>query len=92
MITAASGVVQATVTGTGNVEPAVDDSVNFKTSGTLQDVFVHVGQHVNEGQLMATLNPSAAKLALAQANENLTAAKDQLTSARPRATSGAPPR
>lgn len=81
LITAAAGVVQSTVSGSGNVEPAVDDAVNFRTSGTLQTIDVHVGQHVRQGQLLGTLNPTSAQLALDQAGQSLTAAEDQLSAA-----------
>ena len=53
VVTAGQGVVQSTVTGSGNVAAGTDVDVNFNTSGTLQDVYVHVGQHVNGGQLLA---------------------------------------
>jgi multidrug efflux pump subunit AcrA (membrane-fusion protein) len=79
MVTAAQGVVQSTVTGTGNVAAGTDVSVNFNTSGTLQDVYVHVGQHVNGGQLLADLDPTSADLQLSQAQSQLTSAEDQLT-------------
>jgi multidrug efflux pump subunit AcrA (membrane-fusion protein) len=78
VVTAEQGVVQSTVTGSGNIAAGTDDTVNFNTSGTLQDVYVHVGQHVNSGQLLADLDPTAAQLSLDQANENLTAAEDNL--------------
>jgi multidrug efflux pump subunit AcrA (membrane-fusion protein) len=77
-ITAQQGVVQSTVSGTGNIAAGTDDTVNFNTSGTLQDVYVHVGQHVNSGQLLADLDPTAAQLSLDQANASLTAAQDNL--------------
>jgi multidrug efflux pump subunit AcrA (membrane-fusion protein) len=79
VVTAAQGVVQSTVTGTGNVAAGTDVTVNFNTSGTLQDVYVHVGQHVTGGQLLADLDPTSADLQLSQAQEQLTAADDQLT-------------
>jgi membrane fusion protein, macrolide-specific efflux system len=81
IVTAEQGVVQSTVTGSGNVEAATDVNANFQTSGTLSSVYVHVGQHVEKGQLLATLNQSSAQLTLEQAEENLTAAEDQLSSA-----------
>jgi multidrug efflux pump subunit AcrA (membrane-fusion protein) len=71
--------VQSTVTGTGNVAAGTDDTVNFQTSGTLQDVYVTTGQHVNAGQLIADLDPTSAQLSLDQANESLTAAEDNLS-------------
>ncbi|MBV9194858.1 MAG: HlyD family efflux transporter periplasmic adaptor subunit, partial [Solirubrobacterales bacterium] len=78
-VTAQDGVVQSTVSGTGNVQAATDVGANFQTSGTLSQVFVHVGQHVTDGELLATLDPTAAQLAVDQAQESLTAAQDQLT-------------
>jgi macrolide-specific efflux system membrane fusion protein len=81
VVAAVDGVVQSTVSGTGNVEPGVEDDVNFATSGTLTSVHVKVGQHVTKGELLATLDPSAAKLTLAAARATLTAARDELTSA-----------
>ena len=62
LVTAQKGVVQSTVTGSGNVEPGTEVFANFKTSGTLADVFVSIGQHVHQGQLLATLDPTSAQL------------------------------
>jgi multidrug efflux pump subunit AcrA (membrane-fusion protein) len=81
LVTAANGIVQSTVTGTGNVEPATEVEANFQTSGTLKSVYVSAGDHVVKGQLLATLDPTAAQLSLDQAQENLTAAEDDLTNA-----------
>ncbi|MGC9220787.1 MAG: HlyD family efflux transporter periplasmic adaptor subunit [Solirubrobacteraceae bacterium] len=77
-VAAANGVVQATVSGSGNVEPGVQDTVNFQTSGTLTAIDVTVGQHVKKGQLLATLDPSTARLTLQEADTTLAAAQDQL--------------
>ncbi|HTU85591.1 MAG TPA: biotin/lipoyl-binding protein [Solirubrobacteraceae bacterium] len=79
-VTAEKGIVQSTVTGSGNVEPATDDDVNFQTSGTLSHVYVTQGQHVQKGQLIATLDSTAAHLTLDEAESNLTAAEDDLSS------------
>jgi membrane fusion protein, macrolide-specific efflux system len=73
------GVVQSTVTGSGNIAAGTDVNVNFNTSGTLESVDVSAGQHVSPGQLLATLDPTAAQLSLDQANQNLTAAQDNLS-------------
>ena len=79
VVTAGQGVVQSTVTGSGNIAAGTDVEANFNTSGTLQDVYVHVGQHVNAGQLLADLDPTSAQLSLSQAQESLTAAEDNLS-------------
>ena len=78
-VAAADGVIQTTVSGSGEVEPGIDDTLNFATSGTLQSVDVKVGQHVKKGQLIATLDPSSAELTLESANASLTSAEDNLT-------------
>ncbi|HEY5189202.1 MAG TPA: HlyD family efflux transporter periplasmic adaptor subunit [Solirubrobacteraceae bacterium] len=79
VLTAERGVVQSTVSGTGNIAPGTNVEANFTTSGILSSVNVSVGQHVREGQLIATLDPTSAQLSVDQAQLNLTAAEDQLT-------------
>jgi multidrug efflux pump subunit AcrA (membrane-fusion protein) len=81
VVTAAKGVVQSTVSGTGNVEPGTDVEANFQTSGTLQHLYAKVGDHVVKGQLLASLDPTAAQNTLDQAEASLTSAEDQLTNA-----------
>lgn len=81
VVTAATGVVQSTVTGTGNIEPTTDVQADFQTSGVLQSVYVKEGDHVVRGQLLATLDPTSAQLGVDQAEEQLTSAQDQLTNA-----------
>ncbi|HEY1592636.1 MAG TPA: biotin/lipoyl-binding protein, partial [Solirubrobacteraceae bacterium] len=81
ILSAQNGVVQSTVTGSGNIEAGTSDDLNFQTSGALSALDVKVGQHVNKGQLLATLDPTNAQLALDQAESQLTAAQDQLSSA-----------
>jgi macrolide-specific efflux system membrane fusion protein len=81
IVTAERGIVQSTVTGSGDVEPAVDDSVSFQTSGTLKHLYVKQGDHVVKGQLLATLDSTAAQDTVDQADEELTAAKDSLSAA-----------
>ena len=81
VVTAESGVVQTAVSGSGNVAAGIDDEVNFATSGTLKRVYVHEGQHVTKGQILATLDPTSAQLTLAEANETLAAAEADLADA-----------
>ena len=78
VVTAEDGVVQTTVSGTGNVAAGTDDEVDFATSGTLKHVYVHEGEHVTKGQTLATLDPTSAQLALDEADATLTAAEDTL--------------
>ena len=79
VVTAEQGVVQSTVSGTGNVAAGTDVQVNFQTSGALSQVYVSVGQHVKAGQLLATLDPTSDQLGVDQAQASLTSAEDQLS-------------
>jgi membrane fusion protein, macrolide-specific efflux system len=81
IVTAERGVAQSTVTGSGDVEPAVEDSVGFQASGTLEHLYVKQGDHVVSGQLLATLDPTSAQDTVNQAEQELTAAKDSLSAA-----------
>lgn len=81
LVTAQNGVIQSSVSGSGNVEPGTQAFANFKTSGTLSNVYVSVGQHVQQGQLLATLDSTSAQLSVDQAQLSLDAAQDELTAA-----------
>jgi membrane fusion protein, macrolide-specific efflux system len=81
VVTAADGVVQSTVSGTGNVAAGTDDDVNFATSGTLEHVSVREGERVTKGQILATLDPTSAQLTLDEAKATLSAARDTLSDA-----------
>ncbi|HEY7893028.1 MAG TPA: HlyD family efflux transporter periplasmic adaptor subunit [Solirubrobacteraceae bacterium] len=75
---AAEGVVQATVSGSGNLQPASQLNLGFKTSGTVTRVFVTQGEYVTEGRLLAELDPSNAEVTLEQARASLQAAEAKL--------------
>jgi multidrug efflux pump subunit AcrA (membrane-fusion protein) len=57
IVTAEDGVVQSSVTGTGNVAAGSDLDVNFQTSGTLSKVDVKVGQHVSRASCSPPSTP-----------------------------------
>ncbi len=71
---AARGVVQSTVSGSGNLAAASQLNLGFKTSGTVTNIYVKQGQQVAEGQLLATLNPESAEVTLEQSRANLQSA------------------
>ena len=52
--------------------------MSFATGGTVTAVDVALGQQVNAGQVLATLDPGPAQAALTAAQDNLTAAQDNL--------------
>jgi macrolide-specific efflux system membrane fusion protein len=80
-VTTENGVVQTTVSGSGNVAAGTDDEVDFATGGTLEHVSVHEGERVTKGEVLATLDPTSAELTLEEANAQLTAAEDDLAGA-----------
>jgi len=69
------GVVQSTVSGSGNIEPSSQLNLGFKTSGTVTNIYAHQGQLVTQGQLLATLDPQSTEVALEQARAALMAAE-----------------
>jgi HlyD family secretion protein len=79
-VTAARGVVQSTVSGSGNLEPAEQLDLSFGTSGTVTAVYVEAGEKVVEGQTLARLDPRSARVQLAQAKAEYQAAEDALAS------------
>ena len=72
------GVVQATVSGAGNVQAAGQLNLGFKTSGTVTHIYVKAGQQVAKGQLLATLDPQSAEVTLEQAKASLQSAEANL--------------
>jgi multidrug efflux pump subunit AcrA (membrane-fusion protein) len=77
-ITVGSGVVQSTVSGSGNVQAASQLDLGFKTAGVVTQIYVSQGQHVTEGQLLAELNPESAEVTLEQARASLQSAEATL--------------
>src|SRR5581483_8020751 len=56
-------------------------NLNFATGGVLTAVKVQAGQKVAAGQVLATIDPSAAQVGLQSAKANLAAAQEKLTQA-----------
>jgi multidrug efflux pump subunit AcrA (membrane-fusion protein) len=75
---AAEGVVQSTVSGSGNLQAASQLNLGFKTSGTVTNIYMTQGQQVTQGQLLATLNPQSAEVTLEQAKASLQSAEANL--------------
>jgi multidrug efflux pump subunit AcrA (membrane-fusion protein) len=75
---AAEGVVQSTVSGSGNLQPASQLDLGFKTGGTVTKIFVSQGEYVTEGKLIAELNPQSAEVTLEQSKATLLSAEANL--------------
>lgn len=78
-IAAERGVVQSTVSGSGNIEPASQLDLGFQASGTVTQIDVSQGEQVARGQLIATLDPQSAEVALEQAKATLQSAEASLS-------------
>jgi len=76
--TVAQGVVQSTVSGSGNLQAINQLNLGFKTAGTVTHIYVSLGQQVVQGQLLATLDPQSAEVTLEQARANLLSAEANL--------------
>jgi multidrug efflux pump subunit AcrA (membrane-fusion protein) len=74
----AQGVVQSTVSGSGNLQAVSQLNLGFKTSGTVTHIYVSQGEHVTQGQLLATLDPQSAEVTLEQAKASLQSAEANL--------------
>jgi HlyD family secretion protein len=81
LYTVARRTVTASVTGTGNLVPVQQANVSFKEGGTLTAIDVRVGDHVTAGQVLAVIDPTPERSALASAQANLATAEANLQSA-----------
>ena len=80
-VSVARGVIQSTVSGSGTLAPANQLELNFGAGGEVTRVYVHAGEHVRAGELLATIDPSTARVTLAQAKADLQSAQDTLSGA-----------
>ncbi len=71
----------AVLQATGYVTARREATVSAQITGTLTKVMIEEGEHVEQGQVLALLEDTAQKAALAQAQAQLRAAQAQLTQA-----------
>jgi multidrug efflux pump subunit AcrA (membrane-fusion protein) len=77
-VTVTKGVVQSTVSGSGNLSPANTMDLSFGATGKVVKVYVKTGDHVTTGQLLARIDPTTAEVDLAGAQATLSSAQDTL--------------
>lgn len=80
-VSAALGTVRQSVSTTGTLEPASQESLSFQVSGKVTSVRVAEGDKVKKGQVLATVNSAALKASVAQAKASLANAQASLVSA-----------
>jgi HlyD family secretion protein len=72
------GVVQSTVSATGNVSVPENLPVSFRSGGRLIALDVVLGQHVTQGQRLAQIDDADAQSSLTTAKANLASANGKL--------------
>ena len=82
IVTVRDGVVQSTVSGSGNLQAATQLNLGFKTSGRRAAHLRRQGQYVTPGKLIAELDPQSAEVTLEQAKATLQAAEANLAAGR----------
>lgn len=80
-VTVSQGTVTATVSASGTITPSATAALDFGASGDVTAIYVKAGQRVRKGQWLAHIDPSAALVAVQQAQVQLTAAQTALTDA-----------
>ncbi len=77
------GDILVSVTSTGSVSFPNQRNLTFGSSGTVERVLVEEGAQVREGQVLASLDLSDLRQAVARAEANLTVARDALSQVLP---------
>lgn len=62
----------------GNIEPRTEIAVKSKISGVVRELFVEVGDFVNQGDLLVEIKPDPTPLELAEAKRNVELAEIEL--------------
>jgi HlyD family secretion protein len=76
--TASLGMIDSTVSATGNIEAAATANVRFETNGLVTAILVQPGDLVEAGQPLAQLDAEALQLQLEQAQVDLRSARAEL--------------
>ena len=82
LVSATVGTVSQTVSASGTVQPATSLDLNFVNGGVLTAVNVKAGDKVTAGQVLATIDPAKARVALESAKAAQAAAQQKLDQAR----------
>src|SRR5438045_7429268 len=81
------GDIQSQVISSAALQPAADVQLTFGSAGTMTTLNVQPGQSVEQGQVIASLDPSDLQLAVTQAQANLVSAQAKLDSVKAGSTS-----
>ncbi|MDA8326836.1 MAG: efflux RND transporter periplasmic adaptor subunit [Nitrospiraceae bacterium] len=76
--TATRGVIEATVTATGTVNPVTTVLVGTQVSGTIKKIYADFNSVVRKGQMLALIDPTTFEAQLNEARANYISAKAEL--------------
>ena len=77
--TVTTATIKQSVSATGTLAPAKDESLNFSVSGTVTSVKVKVGQKVTKGQTLATVESASLAATVAQAKSAVASDKARVS-------------
>ncbi len=77
-VTVTQGTITETVSATGNTAPVQSVAFGFQNAGTIAHVYYNLGDRVNAGAVIASLDTANLSAALEQAQANLAAAQANL--------------
>ena len=77
--TVSTTTLRQSVSASGTITPAEEDSVNFAVSGTVTSVLVAEGDTVTKGQKLATVDPTALQAAVTQAEASVASAQAKVS-------------
>jgi macrolide-specific efflux system membrane fusion protein len=78
LVAAARTTMRQALSSTGTIEPATTATLSFGAPGEITAVQAKVGQHVTQGQTLATMDSATLKAQAAQATAGLAGAQSQL--------------
>jgi multidrug efflux pump subunit AcrA (membrane-fusion protein) len=73
--TVSTGTIRESVSASGTLAPAQQDSLDFAVSGTVTSVRVKAGDRVHEGQVLATVDSASLASTVAQAEASVASAR-----------------
>jgi multidrug efflux pump subunit AcrA (membrane-fusion protein) len=77
--TVSTTTLRQSVSASGTISPAEEESVNFAVSGTVTSVLVAEGDTVTKGQKLATVDPTALQAAVTQAEASVASAQAKVS-------------
>ncbi|MBB5157024.1 efflux RND transporter periplasmic adaptor subunit [Saccharopolyspora phatthalungensis] len=79
-LAATTATLRQTISSSGTIEPAQQANLNFAVSGQVTAVNVAVGQHVSQGQALATVNSASLRASVADAQATVASDQARLSS------------